>query len=45
MSQYLNKQQQERLNRIVDEFTVHSGVKREHPLLEEILILKQQANH
>ena len=27
MSQYLNKEQQERLNRIVDEFTVHSGVK------------------
>ena len=26
MSQYLNKEQQERLNRIVDEFTVHSGV-------------------
>ena len=26
MSQYLDKQQQERLNRIVDEFTVHSGV-------------------
>ena len=26
MSQYLNKQQQERLNCIVDEFTVHSGV-------------------
>ena len=27
MSQYLDKQQQERLNRLVDEFTVHSGVK------------------
>ena len=27
MSQYLDKQQQERLTRIVDEFTVHSGVK------------------
>ena len=27
MSQYLNKEQQERLNSIVDEFTVHSGVK------------------
>lgn len=26
MSQYLNKEQQERLTRIVDEFTVHSGV-------------------
>ena len=26
MSQYLDKQQQERLSRIVDEFTVHSGV-------------------
>ena len=26
MSQYLNKQQQEKLNRLVDEFTVHSGV-------------------
>ena len=28
MSQYLDKQQQERLNRIVDEFTVYSGVKK-----------------
>ena len=27
MSQYLNEEQQERLTRIVDEFTVHSGVK------------------
>ena len=27
MSQYLNKQQQERLSRVVDEFTFHSGVK------------------
>ena len=27
MSQYLDKQQQERLNRLVNEFTVHSGVK------------------
>ena len=27
MSQYLNKQQQEKLNRITDEFTVHSGIK------------------
>lgn len=27
MSHYLDKQQQERLSRIVDEFTVHSGVK------------------
>ena len=27
MSQYLNKQQQKRLSRLVDEFTVHSGVK------------------
>ena len=26
MSQYLNKQQQKRLSRLVDEFTVHSGV-------------------
>ncbi|MEO1183279.1 MAG: hypothetical protein AAFX46_00555, partial [Cyanobacteria bacterium J06636_27] len=27
MSQYLDKEQKERLSRIVDEFTVHSGVK------------------
>ena len=26
MSQYLDKEQKERLSRIVDEFTVHSGV-------------------